>query len=100
MKTALITGINGQDGSYLAEFLLDKGYTVYGILRRSSVNNTERIDHLFVDELMQKCGRTNKLHLLHGDMTDSIAEFGSHYQRDAAGRDLQSGGSVSRGCFF
>ncbi|MBQ1961533.1 MAG: GDP-mannose 4,6-dehydratase [Clostridia bacterium] len=72
MKTALITGINGQDGSYLAEFLLDKGYKVYGIIRRSSVNNTERIEHLFVDELMKKCGRTNRLHLLHGDMTDSM----------------------------
>ena len=72
MKTALITGINGQDGSYLAEFLLDKGYKVYGIIRRSSVNNTERIEHLFVDELMKKCGRTNRLQLLHGDMTDSM----------------------------
>lgn len=72
MKKALITGINGQDGSYLAEFLLDKGYDVYGILRRSSVNNTSRIDHLFIDELMKKHGRTNKLKLLHGDMTDSL----------------------------
>lgn len=72
MKTALITGINGQDGSYLAEFLLDKGYNVYGILRRSSVPNTQRIDHLFVDELMKKCGRTNRLNLLYGDMTDSL----------------------------
>ncbi len=72
MKTALITGINGQDGSYLAEFLLDKGYKVYGILRRSSVSNTQRIDHLFVDELMKKCGRTNRLELLYGDMTDSL----------------------------
>ncbi len=72
MKKALITGINGQDGSYLAEFLLDKGYEVYGILRRSSVNNTERIEHLFVDELMKKHGCTNKLKLLHGDMTDSM----------------------------
>lgn len=72
MKTALITGINGQDGSYLAEFLLDKDYKVYGIIRRSSVNNTERIEHLFVDELMKKYGRTNRLQLLHGDMTDSM----------------------------
>ncbi len=73
MKTALITGINGQDGSYLAELLLDKGYKVYGILRRSSVKNTERIESLFVDELMKKSGRTNKLELLHGDMTDSMS---------------------------
>jgi len=72
MKTALVTGINGQDGSYLAEFLLDKGYKVYGILRRSSVNNTERIEHLFVDELMKKSGTTKRLELLHGDMTDSM----------------------------
>ena len=68
----MITGINGQDGSYLAEFLLDKGYKVYGIIRRSSVNNTERIEHLFVDELMKICGRTNRLQLLHGDMNDSM----------------------------
>ena len=45
-KTALITGITGQDGSYLAEFLLEKGYDVHGIIRRSSVSTTERIDHL------------------------------------------------------
>ncbi|MFO2398423.1 GDP-mannose 4,6-dehydratase, partial [Salmonella enterica] len=45
-KTALITGITGQDGSYLAEFLLEKGYTVHGIKRRSSSFNTERVDHI------------------------------------------------------
>lgn len=72
MKKALITGINGQDGSYLAELLLEKGYEVYGILRRSSTNNTERIDHLFIDELIKKTGETNKLQLLYGDMTDSL----------------------------
>ena len=49
MKKALITGITGQDGSYLAEFLLDKGYEVHGIKRRSSIFNTERIDHIFQD---------------------------------------------------
>ena len=48
-KTALITGITGQDGSYLAEFLLDKGYEVHGIKRRASSFNTERIDHIFQD---------------------------------------------------
>lgn len=69
MKRALITGINGQDGSYLAEFLLDKGYEVYGILRRSSVNTTERIEHLFLEELNI---RGNKLKLVHGDLTDSM----------------------------
>lgn len=72
MKTALITGVNGQDGSYLAELLLDKNYDVYGILRRSSVNTTERIEYLFVDELLKESGRTNQLKLIHGDMTDSL----------------------------
>lgn len=50
MKTALISGITGQDGSYLAEFLLQKGYEVHGILRRSSSFNTGRIEHLYFDE--------------------------------------------------
>ena len=49
MPTALITGITGQDGSYLAELLLDKGYEVHGIIRRASTFNTHRIDHLYVD---------------------------------------------------
>ena len=49
-KVALITGITGQDGSYLAEFLLSKGYEVHGVLRRSSSFNTERIEHLYLDE--------------------------------------------------
>lgn len=48
-KIALITGITGQDGSYLAEFLLDKGYEVHGIIRRSSTFNTGRIEHLYID---------------------------------------------------
>ena len=73
MKKALITGVTGQDGSYLAEFLLNKGYEVYGVYRRVSVNTLERIEHLFVDELMALADRTNKLHLLHGDMTDSLS---------------------------
>ena len=49
MKKAIITGITGQDGSYLAELLLDKGYEVYGIMRRASTFNTERVNHLYVD---------------------------------------------------
>ena len=49
MKTALITGVNGQDGAYLAELLLEKGYMVHGIKRRSSLINTDRIDHLYQD---------------------------------------------------
>ena len=54
MKKALITGITGQDGSYLAEFLLDKGYEVHGVLRRASSFNTGRIEHLYIDELIYK----------------------------------------------
>lgn len=67
MKKALITGITGQDGAYLAEFLLNKGYEVHGIKRRTSLFNTDRIDHLFKDPHDNK---TN-LYLHHGDMTDS-----------------------------
>ena len=66
-KTALITGVTGQDGAYLAEFLLDKGYEVHGIKRRTSLFNTARIDHLFHD--IHENGRPFYLH--HGDMTDS-----------------------------
>jgi GDPmannose 4,6-dehydratase len=66
-KTALITGITGQDGAYLAEFLLEKGYIVHGIKRRSSLFNTARVDHLFHDPHTE--GRPFYLH--HGDMTDS-----------------------------
>ncbi|SMB28886.1 GDP-D-mannose dehydratase, NAD(P)-binding [Sterolibacterium denitrificans] len=66
-KTALITGVTGQDGAYLAEFLLDKGYTVHGIKRRTSLFNTDRIDHLYQDP--HEKNRRFILH--HGDMTDS-----------------------------
>jgi GDPmannose 4,6-dehydratase len=66
-KVALITGITGQDGAYLAEFLLDKGYEVHGIKRRTSLFNTDRIDHLYQDP--HETGRRFILH--HGDMTDS-----------------------------
>ena len=67
MKTALITGITGQDGAYLAEFLLAKGYFVHGLKRRSSMFNTERIDHLYQDQ-----HETNvRLKLHYGDLTDS-----------------------------
>lgn len=68
-KTALITGITGQDGSYLAEFLMQKGYVVHGLKRRSSLFNTARIDHLYEDPHVQ--GR--KLVLHYGDMTDSLS---------------------------
>ena len=53
-KIALITGVTGQDGSYLSEFLLNKNYVVHGVKRRSSIINTERIDHLYVDPLEKK----------------------------------------------
>jgi len=66
MKKALVTGITGQDGSYLAEFLIDKGYEVHGIKRRSSLINTSRIDHLYKDLHDEE----KKLILHHGDMTD------------------------------
>ena len=66
-KIALITGITGQDGSYLTELLLEKGYEVHGIIRRSSTFNTKRIDDLYVDP-----HETNaKLFLHYGDLTDS-----------------------------
>ncbi|XP_017772401.1 PREDICTED: GDP-mannose 4,6 dehydratase [Nicrophorus vespilloides] len=67
-KVALITGITGQDGSYLAEFLLAKGYAVHGIIRRASTFNTSRINHLYEDKFGHQGGRM-KLH--YGDMTDS-----------------------------
>ncbi|OZI06168.1 GDP-mannose 4,6-dehydratase [Siphonobacter sp. BAB-5385] len=67
MKKALITGITGQDGAYLAEFLLKKGYEVHGVKRRSSLINTERIDHLYQDPHEQDV----RFHLHYGDLTDS-----------------------------
>ena len=67
MKTALITGVTGQDGAYLSEFLLKKGYTVHGLKRRTSLFNTDRIDHLYEDPHIE-----NQKFILHfGDMTDS-----------------------------
>jgi len=66
-KTALITGITGQDGAYLAEFLLNKGYEVHGIKRRTSLFNTDRIDHLYEDPHV----KNRRFILHHGDMTDS-----------------------------
>jgi GDPmannose 4,6-dehydratase len=68
---ALITGITGQDGSYLAEFLIEKGYVVHGIIRRSSSFNTERIEHLYIEELIKDLKSKRKLQLHYGDMTDS-----------------------------
>ena len=67
MKKALITGVTGQDGSYLAELLLSKGYEVHGIKRRASSFNTERIDHIYEDPLFNN----TRLHLHYGDLSDS-----------------------------
>ena len=70
-KVALITGITGQDGSYLAEFLIDKGYEVHGLLRRSSSFNTGRIEHLYLDEWVRDMHRKRLVNLHYADMTDS-----------------------------
>src|SRR5688500_268713 len=79
-KIALITGITGQDGAYLAEFLLGKGYAVHGIKRRTSLFNTDRIDHLYRDPHEKSSGL--KLH--YGDMTDSssLVRVIQHVQPD------------------
>ena len=71
MKKALITGITGQDGSYLAEFLIEKGYEVHGVLRRSSSFNTGRIEHLYLDEWVRDMKKKRLVDLHWGDMTDS-----------------------------
>ena len=70
-KVALITGITGQDGSFLAEFLLEKGYEVHGIIRRSSSFNTGRIEHLYFDEWVRDMKQQRSINLHYGDMTDS-----------------------------
>lgn len=71
MKTALITGITGQDGSFLAELLIEKGYSVHGIIRRSSSFNTERIEHLYLKEWIKDQKQDRAINLHYGDMTDS-----------------------------
>lgn len=71
MKAALITGITGQDGSYLAEFLIEKGYEVHGLLRRSSSFNTGRIEHLYLDEWVRDMKKQRLINLHWADMTDS-----------------------------
>src|SRR5471032_542940 len=76
MKKALITGITGQDGSYLAELLLDKGYEVHGVIRRASTFNTSRIDHLYRDPHVNGV----KLHLHYGDLADSVQMVKLLYQ--------------------
>ena len=66
-KTAFITGVTGQDGAYLSEFLLEKGYIVHGLKRRTSMFNTDRIDHLYQDHHV----KNRNLYLHYGDLTDS-----------------------------
>ena len=70
-KVALITGITGQDGSFLAEFLIEKGYEVHGVMRRSSSFNTGRIEHLYLDEWVRDMKKKRQVELHWGDMTDS-----------------------------
>jgi GDPmannose 4,6-dehydratase len=70
-KVALITGITGQDGSYLAEFLIEKGYQVHGLIRRASYFNTGRIEHIYFDNWIEDTKKDKKLELHYGDMTDS-----------------------------
>ena len=70
-KVALLTGITGQDGSFLAEFLIEKGYEVHGIIRRSSSFNTGRIEHLYLDEWVRDMKKDRLFRLHYGDMTDS-----------------------------
>lgn len=70
-KKALISGITGQDGSYLAEFLIEKGYEVHGILRRSSSFNTGRIEHMYLNEWVRDMKQQRAINLHYGDMTDS-----------------------------
>jgi len=70
-KVALLTGITGQDGSFLAEFLIEKGYEVHGIIRRSSYFNTGRIEHLYLDEWVRDIKKDRLINLHYGDMTDS-----------------------------
>ncbi len=69
MKKALITGITGQDGSYLADLLLEKGYEVHGIIRRASTFNTARIDHLYADPHINGV----RMFLHYGDLSDSVS---------------------------
>ena len=73
MKKALISGITGQDGSFLAEFLLQKGYEVHGIMRRSSSFNTGRIEHLYFDEWVRDMKQKRTINLHYGDMTDTLS---------------------------
>ena len=84
MKKALITGVTGQDGSYLAEFLLEKGYEVHGIIRRSSSYNQERLEDILTEEEVKTLKNNTNFHLHYGDVTDStnIVSLISNIQPD------------------
>ena len=84
-KIALISGITGQDGSFLAEFLIEKGYEVHGILRRSSSFNTGRIEHLYLDEWVRDM-KKNRKPPLRGHDGQQLAY--PHHTAGAAGRNL------------
>lgn len=84
-KVALITGITGQDGSYLAELLLKKGYIVHGIKRRSSSFNTQRIDHIYLDPHLDDA----RIKLHYGDLSDTGTSFGS-FKRPSRTRSTTS----------
>jgi GDPmannose 4,6-dehydratase len=77
MKKSLITSITGQDGSYLAEFLLSKGYEVHGLIRRASTFNTNRIDHIYKDPHLTGV----RLHLHYGDLSDSGQLTNEYFKR-------------------
>lgn len=95
MKKALISGITGQDGSFLAEFLLQKGYEVHGILRRSSSFNTGRIEHLYFDEWVRDMKQKRTVNLHYGDMTDSSSLI-RIIPASTTRRDIQPGGTKPR----
>jgi GDP-mannose 4,6-dehydratase len=95
-KKALITGITGQDGSYLAEFLLEKNYEVHGIKRRSSSFNTVRIDHIYQDAHEEN----PKFFLHYGDLTDSSNLTGWSGSRDGRGQVLLFAGWSGSGLAF
>ena len=89
MKKALITGITGQDGSYLAELLLSKGYEVHGMIRRASTFNTRRIDHLYHDP--HQMGAERCISILHYGDISIIETLMDVIYNVKPGRDLQSG---------
>ena len=92
-KIALITGITGQDGSYLAELLLSKGYEVHGVVRRASLFNTDRIDHIYADPHVE-----SRLHLHYGDLSDAGALRNLIESPDLRGRLAQA--SFERVCVY